>query len=99
MTLTTRLILGLAVLVTIIAAVSTFAAQRIDGELVRDAYLFLECEVDRIIDGFGDNSLICGRIVVAHAYRGAIRHEDVDDQDVIADVPALIYPETQDIQG
>jgi len=75
----------------IIAAVPTFPAQRIDGELVRDAYLFLECEVDRIIDGFGDNSLICGRIVVAHACRGAIRHEDVDDQDVIANVPLLVY--------
>ena len=54
--------------------------------------LFLECEVDRIIDGFGDNSLICGRIVVAHAYRErAIRHEDVDDQDVIAGAPLLVY--------
>jgi flavin reductase (DIM6/NTAB) family NADH-FMN oxidoreductase RutF len=75
----------------IVAAVPTFPAQQIDGELVSGAYLFLECEVDRIIDGFGDNSLICGRIVAAHACERAIRHVDVDDQDVIADAPLLVY--------
>ncbi len=82
---------GGAIAKPIITAVPTFPAQRVDGELVCDAYLFLECEVDRIIDGFGANSLICGKILVAHASREAIRHEDVDDQDVIADAPLLVY--------
>ena len=69
----------------------TFPAQQVDGELVSGATLFLECEVDRIIDDFGANSLICGRILAAHANAAAIRHEDQDDQDVIAASPLLVY--------
>ncbi len=37
--------------------------------LVRDAYLWLECKLDRILDGFGENTLIIG----AHRRRGAWR--------------------------
>lgn len=75
----------------VLAAVPTFPAQSIDGELVADAYLYLECELDRVIDGFGSNSLVCGRIVQAHARSEAIRRADRDDQDVIGARPLLVY--------
>lgn len=75
----------------VLAAVPTFPAQAVDGELVQDAYLYLECEIDRIIDGFGANSLVCGRIVRAHARSEAIRRDDRDDQDVLGARPLLVY--------
>ena len=75
----------------IVGVVPTFPATRVDGEFVKDSYLYLECEVDRIIDDFGVNSLICGHVVAAHAATEAIRREDRDDQETIAEAPLLVY--------
>lgn len=72
-------------------ALPTFRASRIDGIFVQDAYLFLECKLDRIIDGFGDNSLITGRIVAAHVDEKALRTSERDDQDLIHESPLLAY--------
>ncbi len=72
-------------------ALPTFAAELIDGVLLRDAYLFLECELDRVIDGFGSNSLIIGRIVAAHVHEEALRASEVDDQEVLLKAPLLSY--------
>ena len=43
---------------TIMDQLPTFMANVVDAPLIQDAYLFLECKLDRIIDGFGDYSLI-----------------------------------------
>lgn len=75
----------------ILQAIPTFRASRVEGVLVADGYLYLECELDRIIDGFGDNSLIIGKIVVAHARIEALRSNERDDQDVVRDRPLLAY--------
>ncbi|MGE0826249.1 MAG: flavin reductase [Candidatus Binatia bacterium] len=72
-------------------ALPTFPASQVDGVFVSDAYLFLECTLERIVDGFGDNSLIVGRIVAAHAHDDALRTSDRDDQDVISQAPLLAY--------
>ncbi len=72
-------------------ALPTFPAQSIDGRFLKQASLFFECQLDRIIDGFGINSLIAGRIIAAHLVPGALRGEDVDDQDTIAAAPLLAY--------
>jgi flavin reductase (DIM6/NTAB) family NADH-FMN oxidoreductase RutF len=74
-----------------LAGVPTFAAPTVDGVLVEGAYLFLECELDRIVDGFARNSLIVGRIVAAHADPEAVRDADVDDQDLLMRSPLLAY--------
>ena len=42
-----------------------FAAGTVDGVLLEGAYMVLECRLDRIVDGFGVNSLIIGRVVAA----------------------------------
>ncbi len=72
-------------------ALPTFAAAAVDGVLVKDAYLYLECELHRIIDDLGDNSLIIGRIVAVHVDRDALRSAERDDQDLIHAAPLLAY--------
>jgi flavin reductase (DIM6/NTAB) family NADH-FMN oxidoreductase RutF len=74
-----------------LAAIPTFAATTVDGVLVRDAYLWLECALDRIVTGFGRNTLIVGRVVAASADERAIRGPDADDAEVISDEPLLAY--------
>ena len=69
----------------------TIAANSIDGKFLRDSYLFLECELDRIIDGFGKNSLIAGKVVAARVREQALRVIDKDDQDILHESPLLAY--------
>ena len=72
-------------------ALSTFPASEVDGVLVEDAYLHLECALDRIVDDFDENSLICGRIVAAHVEEDYLRASDRDDNDLIHASPLLAY--------
>jgi flavin reductase (DIM6/NTAB) family NADH-FMN oxidoreductase RutF len=74
-----------------LAAVATFPASTVDGVLVEGCPLYLECELDRIVDGFGENSLVVGRIVAAAAARDSLRGPDVDDADLLHDVNPLVY--------
>ena len=74
-----------------LGAVATFPAETVDGVLVSDGYLHFECELDRIIDGFGVNSLIIGRIVAALADPAALRAAERDDQELIYNAPLLSY--------
>ena len=71
--------------------VQTHPATVVDGVLLTDAYLCLECETDRIVDDFGENSLITGRVVEAHVSEDAIRRSDKDDGALIAKAPLLAY--------
>lgn len=75
----------------IINLTDTFAAQRIDGRFLSSGYLFLECELVQIVDGFGVNSFIAGRVVAAHAQPEAVRRTDRDDAEILLDVPQLAY--------
>ena len=72
-------------------AVPTFPARRVDGVLLEEAYVHLECETDRVIDGFGDNSLITGRVVETLVTEDAIRRADKDDKQLIFHAPLLAY--------
>jgi flavin reductase (DIM6/NTAB) family NADH-FMN oxidoreductase RutF len=74
-----------------LAALDTFPATKVDGVLVEDSYLWLECELDRVIEGFGDNSLIIGSVVAAAVDERALRASDADDSDVIHASPLLAY--------
>ncbi len=74
-----------------LSALPTFPATEVDGVFLQDAYLFLECQLERIVDGFGDNSLIAGRIVAAHVQAEALRVSDQEDQDLLARSPLLVY--------
>ena len=74
-----------------LAAVPTVSATLIHGALVRGARIHLECELERIVDDLGVNSLIIGRIVAAAVAEPALRVMDREDEHVIAEAPVLAY--------
>ncbi len=74
-----------------LSVMSTFPATEVDGVFLEDGYLFLECRLDKVLDGFSLNSLIVGRIVAARVHPDAMRSVDRDDQDVIYHSPLLAY--------
>ena len=69
----------------------TFAADKIDGAFIDDAYLYFECRHFKTVDGFGDNCLITGEIVAARAEATFIRASELDSQDLIHDSPLFAY--------
>lgn len=74
-----------------LAAVPSIPARVVDGRLVEGCALYLECELHRIVDGFGPNSLIVGRVVAAAAARDALRGPEVDDADLLHRLGLLAY--------
>jgi flavin reductase (DIM6/NTAB) family NADH-FMN oxidoreductase RutF len=72
-------------------SVPTFMASRVDAPFLEDGYLFLECKMQRVVDGFGENSLIVGAIVAAHVAKDCVRGPDRDDADLIYHAPLLAY--------
>jgi flavin reductase (DIM6/NTAB) family NADH-FMN oxidoreductase RutF len=72
-------------------ALPTFPAQTIDGVFVEGCYLFLECRVQRVLDGFDGYSLIIGDIVAAAAHEAALRSLEIDESDQIFQFPLLAY--------
>lgn len=75
----------------IVGLLDTFPAQHAAGPLVRNSNLCLECELMQIIDEFGRNALITGRIVAAYAPTEALRDSDRDDADLLLARPQLAY--------
>jgi hypothetical protein len=75
----------------IVGMLDTFPATEVEGVFVRNGYLFLECALERIIEGFGRNALIAGRIVAAHVDPAALRSSDRDDAEILLEVPLLAY--------
>jgi flavin reductase (DIM6/NTAB) family NADH-FMN oxidoreductase RutF len=72
-------------------AMPTFAAESVNAAFVQDGYLFLECELEQVVDNLGDNSLIIGRIVSARVAEDALRTSDRDDEDLVFTSPLLAY--------
>jgi len=69
----------------------TFPAAEVDGEFIKDGYLFFECRHFRTIDGFGENCLITGEIVAAYGDDYFLRHPEGDDQETIHHKPLFAY--------
>ncbi len=74
-----------------LSALPVFPASRVAGVLLEGASAFLECELDRVIDGFGVNSLIVGKVVAARIAEDAERIDDGDDQALVHQSPVLAY--------
>jgi hypothetical protein len=47
--------------------------------------------LDRIVDDFGENSLIAGRVVAAHVSKDYLRVSDRDENDLIHESHLLAY--------
>jgi len=75
----------------VVGLLDTFRAERADGVFIKNGYLYLECELVRIVDGFGRNALIAGKIVAAHADPVALRGIDRDDAELLLGAPQLAY--------
>jgi len=69
----------------------TFPARQVEGVLVEGCYLFLECTLHSIVDGFGPNSLIVGNVVAAAAPEDSLRVAERDESDQIFESPLLAY--------
>jgi flavin reductase (DIM6/NTAB) family NADH-FMN oxidoreductase RutF len=74
-----------------LAVIPTIPARVVDGRLVAGCTFYLECELERLVDGFGPNSLVVGRIVAAAAAPDALRGADVDDADLVHRLGLLAY--------
>jgi flavin reductase (DIM6/NTAB) family NADH-FMN oxidoreductase RutF len=74
-----------------LGALPLFEAQVVDGVLLRDAYLHLECRLDRIVENLGVNSLIIGKIAAAYADTEYLRDAALDDHELIYNSPLLAY--------
>lgn len=74
-----------------LAAVDAIDAQVVQVPVVAGSLLALECELERIIDGFGPNSLVVGRVVAATAARDALRDAEIDDADLVYRTGLLAY--------
>jgi flavin reductase (DIM6/NTAB) family NADH-FMN oxidoreductase RutF len=69
----------------------SFSARVVEGALVRGCYLFLECTLHSVIDGFGPNSLIIGNVVAAAAHTEILRAEELDEGEQLYRSPLLAY--------
>lgn len=74
-----------------LALLKTRRSDRVNCPIVADGYLFLECKLERFVDGFGINSLIIGKIVAAQVDPVFLRAEDRDDQELLRNAPLLAY--------
>ena len=70
---------------------SVVPARHVAGPLVEGAYLQLECELDRVIEGFGENGLIVGRIVAAYAAPDALRDLENEADASLRAMPPIAY--------
>ncbi len=75
----------------VVEALDTFPASNGRDAFVAGGHLYLECRRERMVDGFGDNSLVVGEITAAYADEAALRVSDGDDQDTIERAPLLVY--------
>ncbi len=69
----------------------TFPAPDSGLPMLAKAYLWFDCEMERVVTGFGDNGLICGKIVAAYAATDALRHSEVDSDTQLNNAPLLTY--------
>jgi flavin reductase (DIM6/NTAB) family NADH-FMN oxidoreductase RutF len=70
-------------------ALPTLAASKVDGVLVKDCYLYLECGLHSMVDDFDGYSLIIGKVVAAAAHEDALRKQEIDESDQIFQFPLL----------
>jgi flavin reductase (DIM6/NTAB) family NADH-FMN oxidoreductase RutF len=73
------------------ALLPTRPASRVAGVLVEGASLALECELERLVEGFGENGLVVGRVVAAWADPAALRDAEREPEAVLAAAPVLAY--------
>lgn len=72
-------------------ALPTVAAKSVEGVLVEGCRFHVECRLERVVDDLGEDGLLIGRIVAAHADRAALRGGEMRDGQLVHDQPLLAY--------
>lgn len=75
----------------IMALLTHHAATHVDGVLLDDSYLRLECRLHSVVDGFDANSLIIGSVIAATADDAYLRVTERDPGEQIHGAPLLAY--------
>lgn len=76
---------------SIVEAIPTLKATTVDALFVADSYLYLECKLFKIIDGFNKNSLITGKIEAAFVDNNYLKSSEKDEQKQLNDHSLLAY--------
>jgi len=75
----------------ILSVLDTIQAKTMDAPIIKNAYLYLECDLFKIIDGFDENSLIAGKIKAAYVHKDYLRLSEKDEQEQLKKHPLLAY--------
>lgn len=75
----------------IVASLPIVKAITMNAPLIKDAYLYFECSLHKIIDGFDDYSLITGKINAAYVHKDYLRVSERDEQEQLKENPLLAY--------
>ncbi len=75
----------------VIRSLPTRKAESIDVLVIDGAYLYLECDLYKIVDGFDDYSLITGKIRKVQADPDFVKTTDVEEAEQILQNPLLAY--------
>ncbi len=76
---------------SIIEALPVAQATSMDVPVLSDAYLYFECDLFKIVDGFGENSLITGSIRKAFVHSDYLRVSELDEAEQLQEHPLLAY--------
>ncbi len=72
-------------------AMHTIPATKVDGVLLDGCPLYLECELERVVEDLGTDHLVIGHVVAARAEREALRNPEVTDSELVHEHPILGY--------
>ena len=75
----------------IIKALPSLKAVHVDALFLEASYLFFECKLFKIIDGFNENSIITGKIMAAHVDKKYMKTFEKDEQQQLKENPLLAY--------
>ena len=75
----------------VVQHIPTVTSEDGDHLFVEDSYLFLECDVHKIFDGFDDYSIITGTVEKAFVHKDFMIHSDQGQQARIYKNPLLVY--------
>lgn len=75
----------------IVKSLPTLRATSIDALFIKDSYVYFECELFKIIDGFDQHSFITGKIKRAFVHTDYLKVSEKDEQLQIKENPLLAY--------
>lgn len=75
----------------IICALPTFRATKSEILMVEGAYLHLECEFFKMVDGFDDYSLVTGKVTDVLVHEDYLKTSEIEEGEQLRNHPLLAY--------